>query len=108
METPDDKDDELFSQQIGTKEKRKLKAQKEHMQSVWFGLGMFGMVGWSVSVPTLSGAALGMWLDKAYPQTFSWTLTCLFLGLISGAMIAWHWVTKEDREMNQNNSKENE
>jgi ATP synthase protein I len=34
---------------------------------VWFGLGMMGLIGWSVAVPTLLGAALGIWLDNRYP-----------------------------------------
>ena len=25
---------------------------------------MTGLIGWSVAIPTLLGAALGMWLDK--------------------------------------------
>ena len=64
-----------FRQQIAEKENRKLKAQQEKKQSALMGFGMFGMVGWSVSVPVLLGTALGIWLDKSYPQTFSWTLT---------------------------------
>ena len=91
-----------MSQEIAEKEKRKLKAQQDSQRSVWLGLGMFGMVGWSVTVPTLLGAALGMKLDKMYPQTFSWTLTFLFIGLLSGSVVAWHWVIKEDKDMNQN------
>ncbi len=37
-----------FSARIAAQEKRKLKALHEN-RSVWFGLGMFGMVGWSVA-----------------------------------------------------------
>lgn len=85
----------IFSKQVAEKEIRKLNALKEKKESAWRGLGMFGMVGWSVAVPTLLGVALGIWLDKVYPQSFSWTLTCLILGLISGCLIAWNWVIKE-------------
>ena len=28
---------------------------------------MMGLIGWSVAVPTLLGAALGIWLDKHHP-----------------------------------------
>ena len=108
MATDDKKDHHSLSQEIADKEKRKLKAQQENNRSVWFGLGMFGMVGWSVTVPTFLGVALGMKLDKMYPQTFSWTLSFLIIGLLTGSLIAWHWVTKEDREMNQNKDKKNE
>ena len=50
--------------QIGAKAARKLKARRNPSQGVWFGLGMMGIIGWSVVVPTLLGAGLGLWLDK--------------------------------------------
>jgi len=88
-----------FGKEIGEKENRKLKAQNENKRSVWLGLGMFGMIGWSVAVPTVAGAVLGYWLDQKYPQPFSWTLTLLLTGLITGSAIAWNWVAKENEEM---------
>ena len=97
-----------FTQQIAEKEKRKLKALRENKQSIWFGLGMFGMVGWSVSVPALLGAALGIWLDKRYPETFSWTLTLLIAGLFAGCAIAWKWIAKENKDTHQNKQETNE
>ena len=97
-----------FSQQIAEKEKRKLKALRENKQSVWFGLGMFGMVGWSVTVPALLGAALGIWLDKRRPETFSWTLTLLIAGLFTGCAIAWSWIAKENKDTHQNKQETNE
>jgi ATP synthase protein I len=83
-----------FSQQIGVKAARKLKA-REHPDSVWFGLGMTGLIGWSVSVPTLLGAGLGVWLDGHYPASHSWTLSLLVMGLAIGCLNAWHWVAME-------------
>lgn len=88
-----------FIRQVGVKETRKLKAQRRVTRTVWSGLGMMGLVGWSVAVPTLLGAALGIWLDKRYPGAHSWTLTLLIVGLFSGCLNAWHWVAKEDRAM---------
>ena len=96
-----------FSKQIAGKEKRKLKALHTK-NNVWFGLGMMGMVGWSVVVPALAGALTGVWLDKRYPQSFSWTLTLLIAGLITGSVIAWYWVDKEDKEMHTHKEEENE
>jgi ATP synthase protein I len=101
---PTDKNDmKSFSEEIAQKEKRKLKALHENKQSVWSGLGMFGMVGWSVAVPASLGAVLGVWLDGKYPQSFSWTLVCLISGLLAGCLIAWNWVAKEDKKMHENN-----
>ncbi len=90
-----------FSQQVGEKAARKLKAQRHVTQTVWSGLGMMGLVGWSVAVPTLLGAALGLWLDKHHPGSHSWTLMLLAIGLGLGCFNAWHWVAKEDREIHE-------
>ena len=81
--------------------RRKLKAQRGATKSIWFGLGMSGLIGWSVTVPTLIGAALGIWVDKHYPSTFSWTLMLLLIGLIIGCFNAWHWVDSEYKEMQE-------
>jgi ATP synthase protein I len=61
----------------------------------WLGLSMFGMIGWSVSIPTLLGLAVGVWLDKRHGGGISWTLTLLFAGVAVGAAIAWHWLRRE-------------
>ena len=90
-----------FSRQVGAQAARKRKAQRERKRSVWFGLGMSGLIGWSVTVPTLIGAALGIWVDNHYPSRFSWTLMLLLLGLIIGCFNAWHWVASEYKEMQE-------
>jgi ATP synthase protein I len=102
VKTEDENSDQSFSRMIGEKERRKLEAKRLEKKSVWSGLGLFGMIGWSVVVPALAGTALGMWLDKKHPQSFSWTLTCLVTGLIIGCLIAWRWVAKENKEIHQN------
>ena len=96
MQAVNKNNEESFSQQVAEKESRKLKAQQEKKESALMGFGMFGMIGWSVSVPLLLGTALGIWLDKRYPQSFSWTLTCLISGLIIGCVIAWNWINTKD------------
>ncbi len=105
MEGDIQNDENSFGKEVGEKEKRKLQAQKQK-DSAWLGLGMFGMIGWSVVVPTLLGAALGMKLDKEYHQSFSWTLTFLITGLFIGCVIAWHWVSKEHQKMNKEETDE--
>jgi len=88
-----------LSHAIGAKAKRKLAAQRQPVSGVWFGLGMTGLIGWSVSIPTLLGTALGLWLDKNHPGHFSWTLALLVAGLTIRCLNAWHWVAKEDKAM---------
>ena len=84
--------------QIGAKAARKLKARKS-TQGVWFGLGMMGLVGWSVVVPTLLGAALGLWLDQHHPGKHAWTLALLVVGLAIGCVNAWYWIAQQEKAM---------
>lgn len=88
-----------FEQEVRNKAKRKLKAQRSPHQGVWFGLGMMGLIGWSIVVPTLLGAAVGAWLDRNHAASHSWTLTLLIAGLLLGCWSAWQWVAKEDKAM---------
>jgi ATP synthase protein I len=84
-----------FERQIQEKTTRKLKARREGDRSIWAGLGLFGMVGWSVIVPTLLGIALGIWIDNRFPSSHSWTLMLLFMGIVLGCWNAWYWIQRE-------------
>jgi ATP synthase protein I len=99
LKKPSKKNDPTFAGQVGVKATRKLKARRDSTRGVWFGLGMMGLIGWSVAIPTLLGAALGIWLDKQYPGGRSWTLALLVAGLTIGCLNAWFWVSKEDKAM---------
>jgi ATP synthase protein I len=90
-----------FSRQVGTKEDRKLLARREKDRSLWFGLGLLGLVGWSIVVPTLLGLVLGGWIDRTFPSRFSWTLMLMFGGLIMGCLNAWNWVTREQNQIDR-------
>ena len=103
-EKPDSKSEKertAFSREVGAQAARRLKARRNATPGVWFGLGMMGLVGWSVAVPTLLGAALGIWLDKRHPGSHSWTLSLLVAGLAIGCFNAWMWIAKEDRAMRE-------
>lgn len=86
---------EELGRKVSAKETRKMKARREKDRSVWFGLGMFGLVGWSVAIPTLIAVAVGVWIDLRWPSRFSWTLMLLFVGVVLGCMNAWYWVKRE-------------
>jgi len=92
-----------FIEKVKRKEKRKLRAKKKKDQAIWFGLGLFGVIGWSVMVPTLIGIAVGIWADRRWPGNISWTLTFLFAGIILGCLNAWYWVEKERKEIEEEN-----
>lgn len=90
-----------LAEQVGAKAARKLKAKRNATPGVWSGLGLMGVVGWSVVVPTLLGASIGLWLDQRYPGGRTWTLALLMAGLTLGCLNAWHWVSKEDQAMRE-------
>lgn len=94
---PGDRDGEVsgrLAQQIDDKARRRL-AAREGQRSAWFGLGMFGLVGWSIALPTVLGLALGRWLDRCCGGQRSWALTGLMAGIVLGCMNAWYWVERE-------------
>lgn len=84
---------------VAAQERRKLRARRRGNPPVWFGFASFGVIGWSVALPTLLGIALGVWLDRRYPGRLSWTLMLLAVGLGIGCLNAWHWVSREHRAM---------
>ncbi len=88
-----------LGEEVGEKEARKLRARRARDRTIWFGLGMFGLIGWSVAIPTVLGVALGIWLDLNWPGRFSWTLAMLLAGAALGAMNAWYWVSEEQQAM---------
>jgi ATP synthase protein I len=80
---------------VTSKEVRKIRARREKRRSIWFGLGTFGMVGWSVVIPTLVGLFLGIWIDSTWPGQYSWTLMLFMVGLALGLYNAWRWIQFE-------------
>lgn len=97
-----------LSNTIKAKENRKLKEKRKSKRSMWFGLGMFGIIGWSVVVPTLLGTLFGVWLDHKLRGTQSWTLTFLIAGLVVGCTSAWYWLSKENKDIHKDEDLQNE
>lgn len=94
-----------FSRQVAAKARRKLDAQRRVNKTIWFGFGWFGLIGWSVAVPTLLGIFAGLWLDARYPGPRSWTLMLLVAGLILGCWNAWRWVFDEETRIHDKQEK---
>ena len=89
--------EQRFREDVARKAERRRRAQREEHRSIWFSLGLFGIIGWSVALPSLGGIALGIWLDGRFPGRISWTLTLLFAGVVAGCLNAWYWVKQESR-----------
>jgi ATP synthase protein I len=96
-----DADDSPYVRKVAADAARKLRAQRDGTQGVWFGLGMSGLIGWSVAVPTLAGALIGVWLDHRWPGGHSWTLALLVAGLVIGCANAWRWLAQQGKAMHR-------
>ena len=96
----------VFSRRVGAMEKHMLKAKHGRARNIWIGLGMLGLIGWSVATPTLLGVAIGVWIDNHFPSRYSWTLMLLIIGLLVGCLTAWRWMAKEYREIRKEQEEE--
>lgn len=110
MNEREDKDQQKFRRQVSEKESRKLKAKQSDKQSALQGFGVFGLIGWSIAVPTVLLTLLGLWLDENTAGERSYTLALLIAGLAIGCLNAWYWMTRkmeeikeEDQEKTTNN-----
>jgi ATP synthase protein I len=90
--------EERLRADVARKAERRRQAARQHDRSVWFSLGLFGLIGWSIALPALLGVALGLWIDTRWPSRISWTLTLLFVGVVLGCMHAWRWIKQESRD----------
>lgn len=101
VEQPDERrtgtPNQHLEEEVKRKAERKLRARGEEERTAWFWLGMFGLVGWSIAIPTLIGVALGVWIDRRWPGPVSWTLALLMLGVAIGCLNAWYWIKQESR-----------
>ena len=88
---------ESFSEEILKIEKRKLK-ERHNQKNSWFGLGMMGVIGWTIALPTVAGLGAGLWLDNRNPGSMSWTLMGLGAGVMVGCIMAWSWIKREQED----------
>lgn len=103
-----DQHDTHVQERINRRAERKRRARRQRGGDVWLGLGMFGLVGWSVAVPTLVGVALGVWVDTTWPGPHSWTLMLMLPGVVLGCVNAWYWISRERRNIETARRERNE
>ncbi|MDK2848441.1 MAG: synthase protein [Desulfuromonadales bacterium] len=96
---PGEKSREELRRLLAAKQARKLRARGQRDHNAWFGLGMFGLVGWSVAIPAVALTALGVWIDAHHAGPYSWTLMLLVIGVGLGCVNAWFWVSRERRDI---------
>lgn len=88
------KPEDASAKAIRRRAERMQQTRNEPKYSPLNGLGVFGVIGWSVALPTVAGAFLGMWLNRVAPQSFSWPMALILGGAVVGAMVAWSWIDK--------------
>ena len=88
---------EQLSEKAGRRAERKQRARRQSERTAWFGLGMFGLVGWSVAIPILLGIVLGLRMHARWPGRVSWTLPLLIIGVALGSLNAWYWIQQENQ-----------
>ena len=89
------RDPDKSTKDIARQAKRMKSTRDNPGPSPLRGSGTFGMIGWSIAVPTVGGAFLGLWLDRVAPQGFSWTIALILGGVVIGAFISASWINKE-------------
>lgn len=96
-ETEMSSQDDAFHRSVGSRQARKMVRRREGEGSIWFSISMYGIIGWSVAVPTMLGVLFGYWIDRAWPGRISWTLTLMVIGVCLGCLNAWYWVQRQRR-----------
>ena len=99
-------DQQDFHQQINEKESRKLKAKQRGEHSALQGFSVFGLIGWSIAVPTVLLTLLGLWLDEQIAGERSYTLALLIAGLGIGCLNAWYWISRKMEEIKEEDQEE--
>lgn len=97
-----------YLQKLASDEQRKLRSKKSPPGKILSGFTLFGLIGWTIAVPTVLAALLGAWLDQHYPSDRSWTLALLVAGLTFGCFNAWRWMSEEDVRINAPEGKDDD
>jgi len=86
--------DEDAIKQVRKKAEQMQKTRRRGAYSPLHGFSAFGVIGWSVAIPTVLGVIIGKWLNSGAPQPFSWVLALMLGGLLIGIIVAWEWIAK--------------
>ncbi len=78
--------EERMVREVSSKQRQ---LEQGHNRWAWSSIDVLGIIGWSVTLPTLAGVALGIWIDHRWPSRFSWSLMLLLGGLLAGCVHAW-------------------
>lgn len=86
---------EQFHREVERKEERSRQAREAGDRTIQHGFRAFGVVGWSIVVPTLIGIAVGAWLDARSGGGIRYTLSLMAAGLLIGIVNVWNWMQNQ-------------
>ena len=87
---------ERMIREVGARQQQIARGRAQK-RNIWSSIAILGVVGWSVTMPTVLGVVLGVWIDRRWPNRFSWALTLLMLGLAVGCANAWSRIKRDQR-----------
>jgi ATP synthase protein I len=85
---------ERMIREVGEREAQ-IERGRSGKKNILSSIAILGVVGWSITVPTVVGVVIGVWIDQRWPSRFHWTLMLLFAGLAIGCINAWLRIEKE-------------
>ncbi len=85
---------ERMIRQVGERQAQ-IERARSGKRTILRSIAILGVVGWSITVPTVLGVVAGVWVDRHWPSRFSWTLMLLMTGLAIGCVNAWLRIEKE-------------
>lgn len=73
---------------------RKEREEGYRDRGFWVGVGVMGVVGWSVILPAVAGAFLGLWIDRKLGLQAVFSGLLAMIGLVVGCWNAWRMIQK--------------
>jgi ATP synthase protein I len=89
--TAQDEHDRLRSRSV--EDAARIEKAKKERSTILAQTVYLGTIGFMIAIPIVAGAYLGSWLDGKLPGfSFSWTISCIFAGLVIGAVNVYFFV----------------
>lgn len=83
-----------LAEEVRRHRERRDRAERDSRRSIGQDLGLIGVIGWTVVIPTLLGAWAGRTLDRRFGSGVFWTLGLLVAGVVLGCALAWQRLNK--------------
>ena len=71
------------------------KNRREEDSSFWSNVGLFGMVGWSITLPMVIGLLLGRAADRRFDTGAVYTVFLMLVGLAFGCYNVWRFISQK-------------